>query len=164
MIDPEQFKTAMWRLGAAVNIITTDGKAGRHGMTASAVCRVSDDPGAAAGLREPLLPMNAILVENGQLCINVLAAEQEALSGRFASRGLNSDERFAAGSWDILENGVPALAGALCNFGCHIASVSEVGTHSVLFCHVDELRMGESSDGLVHFGRSYHRLPMQAAL
>lgn len=161
MIHPEQFRAAMSRLGAAVNIITTDGKAGRHGMTASAVCRVSDDPGTLLVCVNRSSRMNAILVANGLLCINVLAAEQEVLSGRFASRGLTSEERFSAGDWDILDNGVPALAGALCNFGCHIISVSQVGTHSVLFCHVDELRLGKSSEGLVHFGRSYHRLPMQ---
>jgi flavin reductase len=34
----------MAALPAAVNVITTAGPAGRHGMTATAVCSVSDDP------------------------------------------------------------------------------------------------------------------------
>ena len=43
----------MARLGAAVNVVTTDGPAGRYGFTASAVCSVTDDPPDAAGLRQP---------------------------------------------------------------------------------------------------------------
>ena len=34
----------MARLGAAVNIITTDGPGGKRGFTASAVCSVTDSP------------------------------------------------------------------------------------------------------------------------
>jgi len=43
-VSREQFRDAMARLGAAVNIVTTDGTAGRAGFTASAVCSVTDDP------------------------------------------------------------------------------------------------------------------------
>jgi hypothetical protein len=34
----------MARLGAAVNVVTTDGSAGRCGFTASAVCAITDEP------------------------------------------------------------------------------------------------------------------------
>lgn len=43
-VEKQQFRNAMARLGAAVNIITTDGPAGRAGFTASAVCSVTDTP------------------------------------------------------------------------------------------------------------------------
>src|SRR5258708_22231475 len=43
-IDKSEFRSAMSRLGAAVNVITTDGPAGRHGLTASAGCRLSHTP------------------------------------------------------------------------------------------------------------------------
>lgn len=39
------FRDAMVCLGAAVSVVTTDGPAGRLGMTATAVCSVSDSPG-----------------------------------------------------------------------------------------------------------------------
>jgi flavin reductase (NADH) len=39
-----QFRNAMASLGAAVNVITTDGSRGRCGITASAVCSVTDTP------------------------------------------------------------------------------------------------------------------------
>ncbi len=43
-LSKEAFREGMSRLGAAVNIITTDGPAGRAGFTASAVCSVTDSP------------------------------------------------------------------------------------------------------------------------
>ena len=43
-VEKQDFRNAMARLGAAVNIITTDGPAGRAGFTASAVCSVTDTP------------------------------------------------------------------------------------------------------------------------
>jgi hypothetical protein len=50
--DKQSFRDAMAQVGAAVNIITTDGPAGRAGFTASAVCSVTDTP-HAAGLSQP---------------------------------------------------------------------------------------------------------------
>ncbi|EPA9912692.1 pyrimidine utilization flavin reductase protein F, partial [Cronobacter sakazakii] len=42
MSEQQAFRDAMSRLGAAVNIVTTDGPAGMAGFTASAVCSVTD--------------------------------------------------------------------------------------------------------------------------
>ncbi len=39
-----KFRNAMARLGAAANVITSNGPAGRCGITATAVCSVSDTP------------------------------------------------------------------------------------------------------------------------
>ncbi len=44
LTDKASFRDAMAHVGAAVNIITTDGPAGRAGFTASAVCSVTDTP------------------------------------------------------------------------------------------------------------------------
>ena len=40
----QDYRDAMARLAAAVNIITTDGPSGRAGFTATAVCSVTDEP------------------------------------------------------------------------------------------------------------------------
>ena len=44
LAEPAVFREAMSRLGAAVHIVTTSGKAGRAGFTATAVASVSDSP------------------------------------------------------------------------------------------------------------------------
>ena len=43
-VERDLFRGAMARLGAAVNLVTTDGPAGPAGFTATAVCSVSDSP------------------------------------------------------------------------------------------------------------------------
>ncbi|MET1755734.1 flavin reductase [Novosphingobium sp. RD2P27] len=162
-IDKAQFRTAMSRLGAAVNIITTADAQGWHGMTASAVCSVSDEPASLLVCINRAARLHAMIVHSGTLCVNVLAGAHEALSGVFASRGLTMDERFAQAEWTPLQSGAPALVGALCNFGCRVASVSEMGTHSVFLCQVEELRVDGEGEALVYCGRNYHHLPVAVA-
>lgn len=159
MIESPDFRAAMARLGAAVNIITTDGPGGRHGMTASAVCSISDTPASLLVCINKSARMHALVEANGVLCVNVLSAGQEPLSALFAGHAASADERFAQGSWSAMANGAAALSGALCTFGCRVTSIHEVGTHSMFVCAVEELRMREDGDGLVYFGRAYHRLP-----
>jgi flavin reductase len=43
-VAPKDYRDAMACLGAAVNIVTTDGSVGRAGFTTSAICSVTDDP------------------------------------------------------------------------------------------------------------------------
>lgn len=43
-IDKQAFRNGMAMLGGAVSIITSAGASGRVGMTASAVCSVTDTP------------------------------------------------------------------------------------------------------------------------
>ena len=43
-VDQQIFRQGMSNLGAAVNVITTQGRSGMAGFTASAVCSVTDTP------------------------------------------------------------------------------------------------------------------------
>lgn len=51
--DKQTFRDAMACVGAAVNIITTDGPAGMAGFTASAVWQRNGFTAHAAGMPEP---------------------------------------------------------------------------------------------------------------
>ena len=160
MIETSIFRAAMSRLGAAVNIITTNGPAGRYGMTASAVCSVSDSPASLLACVNRSAQINPVIANNGLLCVNVLSGDHEDLSGIFANSSVPMDERFKTADWSPLASGVPALHGALCNFACRVENVTEFGTHSVFFCTIEELRIREDGEGLIYFARGYHRLPM----
>ena len=163
VVDTSRFRAGMAQLGAAVNIVTTDGPAGRYGITASAVCSVTDDPAALLVCINRSSAMNSAVTGNEVLGVNVLAAEHEALSGIFATRGLDMDQRFAEARWRTMENGALGLIGALVTFSCRVRTVQDVGTHGVFICNVEELDMRGEGDGLVYFGRAYHRLPIKAA-
>src|SRR5258708_14063973 len=79
-IDKSEFRSAMSRLGAAVNVITTDGPAGRHGLTASAVCSVTDTPPALLLGVNRTPRAHSPLPRNGLLSANRLGGRPEDLS------------------------------------------------------------------------------------
>ncbi|WP_460275932.1 flavin reductase [Celeribacter sp. ULVN23_4] len=152
------FREGMSRLGAAVNLITTDGPAGKHGMTASAVCSVTDTPPTLIVCVNKTAFTHDIFVENGVLAVNVLASEHQELSGHFA-RYVEGVDRFSFGDWATLETGSPILSDANVAFDCRVTSRVEQGTHSVFFCQIEAVRLAEEArHGLVWFSRDYHHL------
>ncbi|QBK04335.1 FMN reductase [Hylemonella gracilis] len=151
------YRDAMARLGAAVTIITTDGPAGRAGFTASAVCSVSDEPPTLLVCLNRAASVYPAFLGNGVLCVNVLDAEQQALSTLFGGK-TPSEARFAQGRWNTLASGVPVLDGAAASFDCRVVQRHAVGTHDVLICEVLALAMGDRAQGLVYFDRGYHAL------
>ncbi len=162
MVTRQGYREAMARFGAAVSVVTTDGPAGRHGFTASAVCSVTDDPPTLLVCVNRQNDSHPALLDNGVLCINTLAADQQEISAVFAGGEPDTAGRFVHGDWYTLDTGAPALHGAVVSFDCRVAQVTEIGTHSVIFASVLAIRHGSVDDGLVYFGRSYHpvRRPM----
>jgi flavin reductase len=163
-LDSQAFRNAMARVSAAVSIITTDGPAGRTGVTASAVCSVTDDPPTLLVCINRASRHNAIFKANGRLCVNTLSANQDHLSGIFAGLTKDSmDARFAAGAWSELALGSPVLVGATASFDCEINQVREVGTHTVFFCRVHEVQTHMEGSALVYFDRRYYNVRAAAA-
>jgi flavin reductase len=159
-----EFRDAMARLGAAVNVITSKGQGGLAGLTASAVCSVTDDPATILVCINRNSDNNAIIKANGVVCINVLAAGQQEVSNVFAgATKCTVAERFQTGTWDIMETGCPTLVGAAVVMDCRVDEVVEKGTHSVFFAHVSALRVTDPSSALVYWGRGYHPLGETAA-
>jgi len=114
-VERDAFRNAMACLGAAVNIITTDGPAGRAGFTASAVCSVTDTPPTLLVCLNRSASVWPIFRDNGYLCVNTLAAGHEDLSTLFGGKTPMA-ERFAAADWHTLASGSPLLDGALVSF------------------------------------------------
>lgn len=159
MIAQQDFRRAMSALPAAVNVITTDGPAGCHGMTATAVCSVSDEPASLLVCINRKARMHDVLRDNGRFCVNVLAAGQDAVSGAFSARDLSIDQRLAqAGAVVPLDDGQPALADAQVALGCRVQQVVEVGSHSIFIGQVEQLLVGQGVGALAYYERGYHHL------
>jgi flavin reductase len=156
-VSAADFRNAMATLGTAVHVITTDGPAGRAGFTASAVCSVTDSPPTLLVCLNRAASVHATFAANDVLCVNTLAAGQEALSALFGGKTPMA-ERFEAAGWHTLASGAPVLQDALAAFDCRIAGRTSVGTHDVLYCEVLAIRQRPGADGLVYFGRRYHTL------
>ncbi|EQM77156.1 NADH-dependent FMN reductase RutF [Stutzerimonas stutzeri] len=153
----QDYRDAMARLAAAVNVITTDGPCGRAGFTATAVCSVTDDPPTLLVCLNRSASPHPAVIGNGTLCINTLASDHQALSNLFGGKTPMA-ERFAAASWSTWATGAPVLDDAVASFDCRISQISSVGTHDILYCEVLALRRRDSADGLVYFDRRYHEV------
>lgn len=154
----QSFRAAMAQLGSAVCILSTDGKAGRYGITASAVTGVSDDPPSLIICVNRNSGANAVIKENGQVCVNVLSCEQEDVSTTFSDRGVAPDARFETGNWGKSGLGNPKLSDTAAHFDCSIDKAVEYGTHTVFFCRATEIGVSETATCLIYQGRAYHKI------
>jgi len=159
-VDRAAFLEAMSRVAATVNIVTTDGPAGRDGMAITAMVPVSADmaqPTLLVCVNRNSRPAPTILA-NGVFCVNVLGEDQSALCDCFAGRhGGTCDQWFERGTWSGLGTGAPALDQALVNLDCKVTEVSQMGTHHVIFGAVAAIRSGAGKP-LLHANRTYCRL------
>ncbi len=154
----QAFLQGMSRSAATVNILTTDGAAGRAGVTVSAMASVSADGDAPTLLAcvHHLNPAADTILQNGCFAVNVLRDNQSLLSEVFAGRMKNSfgNNKFACSEWTSMENGSPRLTNPLVAFGCEVVSGEIVGTHRLILGAVQEVFLNEGRP-LIYNNRRY---------
>lgn len=161
------FLAAMSQAATTVSIVTTDGPAGRFGVTVSAMASVSAD-GAAPTLLVCVhhrSPAAAAILENGVFCVNVLAAHQAEVSDCFAGRvPAPGGDKFACVEWVEGATGAPRAADMRVAFDCRLAGSHLVGTHHIFIGAVERVHMGDGTAPLIHSGRAYCApVPLAAA-
>lgn len=158
-LSPQQlaFRNAMAHLPAAVCIITTDGDAGRCGITASAVCSVTDSPPTVLVCLNQRSAMHDVFKANGKLCINVLsgAHEEQAMHFSGATKMAMAD-RFELDGWARGTSSQPVLKDALVRLEGKIKESKSVGSHSVFFVELEDIDVSEERDSLIYFNRLFH--------
>lgn len=121
------FRDAMASCAAGVHVITTDGAAGRYGITMTAVAPVTDEPPTVMLCINRSARIIPILSENGSLCINMLADEHQDVAEHFAGlTGLSPEERFAYHIWHRGKTGQLEIEGALAHLHGHIVGKHEI--------------------------------------
>lgn len=157
----DRFLAGMASAAATVNVVTTDGPAGRYGTTVSAMSSVSAD-----GERPTLLvcmhhtsPTTQAIRANGVFCVNVLRDDQAAISDCFAGRLRTADgDKFSCATWVRQQSGALRVESPLVAFDCHLVSDMRVGTHHVFFGEVADLYFSGPGSPLVYSNRSYGRV------
>jgi flavin reductase (NADH) len=153
------FRHSMANLSAAVNVVTTQGPGGRCGLTATAVCSVTDTPPTVMVCINRSSATNQVFKTNARLCVNVLSGQQEAIARDFAGMtGLDMEQRFTRQSWYDGVTGQPMLSAALASLAGRVTATEEVGTHSVFFVELDDISFASADEGLIYFNRSFHRI------
>ena len=156
-VPVDQFRQALGQLAAGVSIIATALDGDCRGVTATAVCSVTDTPGTVLVCVNRNTGTGKMIAETGRFSINVLGAQQEEIAKVFAGMaGLSGADRFAHGQWDIApETGLPCLREALVNLECRVSHMHAVGSHDVFFGDVFSVRRHEARP-LIYFARGFH--------
>lgn len=159
-VTGEDYRDAMSRVAMAVHVVTTDGDAGRHGMTATAVTSVSDLPPTVLVCINRQTAVNDAVKQNGVFCVNALAASDEELANVFAGRGGadDMDARFTLGEWSSIKTGSPVLESGLVALDCRVTEITEASTHSIVFGEVVAIRIGGERQSLLYANRRFQSL------
>ena len=162
-VSKTEFRNAMARVCAPVNIVTTNGPAGRGGFTATAMCSVTDEPPTLLVCMYGRSTQTSMFLENKRFCVNVLTSEHQDLANLFAGACSDMEARYAAANWVPLASGTQALADAIVSFDCALEDVQKVGTHHIFIGSVVSLRTRTDGNALAYFDRSYVHVPSALA-
>lgn len=158
-ISSQRYRDCMARLAGAVNLVATDGPAGRRALTVSAAVSISDNPPTVLICLNRNREENTWFAENGVFSLNTLGNEHLALARAFAGEGhLEMEERFALGEWQTLATGAPVLRGSRMSLDCRIIDARAVATHHVIMGEVTESSMDSTGDALIYLEREYRSL------
>jgi flavin reductase len=154
-----QFIDGMSRAAFCVSVVTTDGPAGRSGVTISAMSSISADgdrPTILVCIHHQSRTAAAIL-ENGTFCANVLRDDHSDIADRVGGRvQLEDGDKFAGATW--IEGGTlaPRLADSVAAFDCRVLSAERVGTHHIFIGAVESVTTG-SGTALIYADRVYSK-------
>lgn len=155
------FLDSMSRVAFSVSVVTTDGPAGRCGVTVTAMSSVSIDPAGPTLLVSLHNRGRAakVIAENGDFCVNVLAENQVHLAERFAGRsGARAASPFTGLEVLTSPNGLPLLPDAIASFDCRVRSIVPMDEHLVVFGLVRAASARSEAAPLLHRRRSYWAL------
>ena len=160
--SPSAFIEAMATAATPVSIVTTDGPAGRFGITVSAVVSVSAEPPTVLVCINQRSPAVAAIDGNGVFCVNMLGADQSRLANCFAGRPDDGEAfDFGLGDWREATSGAPVLQGAVASFDCALENSSDAGTHRIVTGRVLRAHASERQP-LAYSRRAYRVLqPLQ---
>lgn len=135
-IDPDFFRSVLGRFASGITVVTTrDADQRDVGMTVSAFCSVSLEPPLVQVCVDRAASLHAALQAATRYGVSILAAEQEALSRRFATA--ESSRRFDGIGYRRGESGVVLLEDALAHLECRIVAAHDAGDHTMFVGEVD---------------------------
>lgn len=130
------FRTAISNFATGVCVITSHGQAGPTGLTVNAFSSLSLDPLLVIVCFDKTSRTLAAAQRSGRVAVNVLAADQVAISNRFATKG-SEEEKFTGLAWTE-HAGTPVLDGTVAWFAGPLRELLPGGDHLIGVVEVEE--------------------------
>ncbi len=151
-VSSDAFRAALRRFATGVAVVTTTLDERIHGFTVNAFASVSAEPPTVLICVNRTARAHALIAASQRFCVNILAAEQQALAEQFADR--EPQMRFDGVVYGFGPSGSPVLAGTLAHVDCTLGAELTSGTHTIFLGSVIE---AEERDGapLGYYDRRY---------
>lgn len=145
----------MGHFATGVTVITSLRASGElHGLTANAFSSVSLVPPLLLVCVDKKAESYPCFEESKVFTVNILSAEQEALSRKFAVSGGN---KFEGVSYRIGANGAPILDGSIAYLECKLSGSMDAGDHTVYLGEIEQAETHEAKP-LLFFRGGYREL------
>ena len=152
--DNKEFRHALGCFPTGVAIITTLDEQGKEcGLTCNSFSSVSLDPPLVLwSLRKKSSSIDAFR-NTGAFAINVLAGDQGALSGRFATSAIA--DKFEGIEFERGYAGVPLINDCVARFHCSMHQQHDAGDHVIFIGRVERFERVREDDPLVFCKGAY---------
>ena len=151
-VSKDDFKSVMGSFASSVTIVTTvDAEGRKWGLTATAFSSLSMDPPLCLVCVDRRAGSHGPLSESKKFAVNMLTADQDALSNRFASR---IDDKFEGVPHHAGEKTeCPILDDALASMECTVTEIFAGGDHDIFVGQLESVKVGDGKPLLYWRGK-----------
>ena len=153
-LDAQGLRRLMTSWATGVAVVTSRDDSGPRGATTNALTSLSLDPLLVLVALDHTSNTLEAVRNSGRFCINVLAAAQEELARRFATK-VSGEEKLAGVEHELVD-GVPVLGGAVAWLACELDRELDGGDHTILLGRPLEAGSDPAGQPLVFYGGRFH--------
>ena len=154
--DQRALKKALGRYPTGVTVVTARRSDGTPvGLTVNSFTSVSLKPPLILWCLGNESPNRPVFEGAGHFAVNILGADQDWLSSRFAQP---VQDKFSEVRWSEGKHGVPIIEGTVARLVCRLHDRQPGGDHVILLGRVEEFH-NTGGNPLVYLGGQYQSVP-----
>lgn len=163
-VSSQSFKEAMRHCAGAIALVTVGHETGRRtGLTATAVCSLSDDPPSLLICVNRNASAHPRIRSERCFGVSFLGDQHTALALAFSGqKGIDGDDRFSFGNWTTAATGAPLLQDAVVAFDCELRQEWETRTHSVFVGDIRNANFRCEAQPLLYLRGTFHGVRSRA--
>ena len=136
IVDPRVMRDVLGHFASGITVVTAQGPDGPVGFTCQSFTSLSLEPPLVSFAPARTSTTWPRLRDIGRFCVNVLADDQDGLSGQFARSGT---DKFAGVGWTPSAHGSPVLEGVVAWIDCELYAEHDGGDHTIVVGRVLDL-------------------------
>ena len=155
-LEARDIRNVLGHFATGVTVITTKSKTGiPFGLTVNSFTSLSLNPPLVIVCVDKTVDCYSCFEDSKVFAVNVLGEDQEELSQRFATKGI---EKFEGIKWSMGEKGSPLLDGVIGAIECNVVQNYDGGDHTIFLGEIVKAT-AKGDRPLLFCKGKYQRLP-----